>query len=510
MGAAIVFITKTCQGRSFIFFCFPTDRKLRDRWCTKIKRDHGRDGFFVSKSTQICNVHFNDTDIKRTLNGVWILKQGAEPKDVLSDSWSPKKRRVLHRSTFEGPSTSCGVADEQTTNDDEPMNEDESLSDTMENDVQVNQIKENEQSNDVTELKESVQRLKRMVNSLTEQNERNKFVSSLEGNDSLTKHYTGFPTYSLVLAMLSFLNPGESCENVITHTANRESEPSCSVYQPPSAMDLDHSYSASHKTHNKPGRTLQLSPKEQFILVLCRLRQGFSVKHLAYLFSISESSVSRYFITWINFMYFKLGSLPIWPSKSIISKTMPQTFRDKYPDTRVIVDCSEIFAHIPDSLMLQSMFWSNYKHHITYKGLLGIAPSGAITFISQLYPGSMSDREIVIRSGFLDPKLFQKGDVVMADRGFTIDDLLKPMGVKLNIPAFFKERKQFEEDETIETQQIAAERIHVERAINKVKKFRIFDSAIPLTMHGSINQIWTVCCLLTNSFNPVISMSGNV
>ena len=112
--------------------------------------------------------------------------------------------------------------------------------------------------------------------------------------------------------------------------------------------------------------------------------------------------------------------------------------------------------------------------------------------------------------GFWDPKLFQKGDVVMADRGFTIDDLLKPMGVKLIIPAFLKERKQFEEDETIETQQIAAERIHVERAINKVKKFRIFDSAIPLTMHGSINQIWTVCCLLTNSFNPVISMSGNV
>jgi hypothetical protein len=211
-------------------------------------------------------------------------------------------------------------------------------------------------------------------------------------------------------------------------------------------------------------------------------------------------------------MYFKLGSLPIWASKDTIQKTMPQTFRDKYPDTRVIIDCSEIFSQIPDSLSLQSMFWSNYKHHITctYKGLLGIAPSGAITFISQLYPGSMSDREIVIRSGFLDPKLVEKGDAVMADRGFTIHDLLTPMGVKLNIPAFLKERKQFEQDETIETQQIAAERIPVERAINKVKKFRIVDSPIPLTMHGSINQIWTVCCLLTNSFNPVISMSGNV
>ena len=94
----------------------------------------------------------------------------------------------------------------------------------------------------------------------------------------------------------------------------------------------------------------------------------------------------------------------------------------------------------------------------------------------------------------------------MADQGFTIEDLLKPLGVKLNIPAFLRGRDQFEQAETIETQQIAAERIHVERAINKVKKFRILNSPIPLSMHGSINQIWTVCCLLTNTFNPVISI----
>ena len=40
--------------------------------------------------------------------------------------------------------------------------------------------------------------------------------------------------------------------------------------------------------------------------------------------------------------------------------------------------------------------------HTTLKGLVGISPSGAITFISQLYTGSMSDREIVERSGVLD------------------------------------------------------------------------------------------------------------
>ena len=42
----------------------------------------------------------------------------------------------------------------------------------------------------------------------------------------------------------------------------------------------------------------------------------------------------------------------------------------------------------------------------------------------------------------------------------------------------------------LETQQIAAERIHVERAINKYKNFHLFDQVIPLSLAGSINQLY--------------------
>lgn len=57
----------------------------------------------------------------------------------------------------------------------------------------------------------------------------------------------------------------------------------------------------------------------------------------------------------------------------------------------------------------------------------------------------------------------------------------------------------------LETQQIAAERIHVERAINKIKNFHLFDQVIPLSLAGSINQLWTVCGLLTLFQKPIIS-----
>ena len=43
-----------------------------------------------------------------------------------------------------------------------------------------------------------------------------------------------------------------------------------------------------------------------------------------------------------------------------------------------------------------------------------ISPGGGITFISQLYTGSISDREIVVRSGLLDLP-FQEKDSIMAD-----------------------------------------------------------------------------------------------
>ena len=71
---------------------------------------------------------------------------------------------------------------------------------------------------------------------------------------------------------------------------------------------------------------------------------------------------------------------------------------------------------------------------MTLKGLVGISPSGGITFVSQLYTCSISDREIVLRSGILSQS-FDLGDSVMADKGFQIQDIL-PLGVDLNIPPF--------------------------------------------------------------------------
>ena len=81
------------------------------------------------------------------------------------------------------------------------------------------------------------------------------------------------------------------------------------------------------------------------------------------------------------------------------------------------------------------------------------------------------------------------------------------LGVGLNITPFLGLRSQQTPSEVIATQEIASERIHVKRAINKVKNFHIFNQVIPLSLAGSLNQMWTVCFMLANIQNPIISVT---
>ncbi|KAG5880646.1 hypothetical protein JTB14_015622 [Gonioctena quinquepunctata] len=62
----------------------------------------------------------------------------------------------------------------------------------------------------------------------------------------------------------------------------------------------------------------------------------------------------------------------------------------------------------------------------------GVAPNGVVTYVSDLYPGSTSDKKIVEDSGILEK--MEPGDL-RADKGFLIKDLL-PQGVSLNVPSF--------------------------------------------------------------------------
>ncbi|XP_065665566.1 uncharacterized protein LOC136086992 [Hydra vulgaris] len=296
--------------------------------------------------------------------------------------------------------------------------------------------------------------------------------------------------------LFEYLNPGNECENMKYYYPEHNSEEKL-----PEELFSSPSYSTPE---SKPGRKSKMKSVDQLFMFLTWLRLGFSLSFTSWLFKTPKSTVSRYLITWSNFIYLKLGAIPIWPNLDQLKHNMPKCFKETYPQTKVIIDCTELLCQRPSSLTIQRSLFSHYKHHVTYKGLVGIAPSGAVTFVSELFVGSISDIEIVKQSGLLQKELWESGDSIMADRGFLINDLLKPLGVTLNIPAFLNGRDQLSHEEVIESQTIAALRIHVERAIQRIKKNKQIRNEIPLVLYGSINQIWTVSCLLCNFMDPLI------
>ena len=71
-------------------------------------------------------------------------------------------------------------------------------------------------------------------------------------------------------------------------------------------------------------------------------------------------------------------------------------------------------------MCLQSSTWSNYKQHNTGKVLIGCTPNGCISFVSDMYMGSISDVQLTEVSGLLSKLEKYPGVSMMADRGFTI------------------------------------------------------------------------------------------
>lgn len=58
--------------------------------------------------------------------------------------------------------------------------------------------------------------------------------------------------------------------------------------------------------------------------------------------------------------------------------------------------------------------------------IVGVAPNDVITYVSKLYPGSISENAIVQQPGLLNHQIAE--DLVLADKGFLIQDLV-PDGV---------------------------------------------------------------------------------
>lgn len=442
------------------YFVFPFDKRLKNwlKFCRRadkkfaVEARKAKSG--MPNSLRICSAHFVPETFKRTLNGrrkilvsalptIFKVKKEKSSRTVRYESITKKRR--LNNDTIVAEPKLCA----HTRRENYPVNEVESVVASSAANVQdiqhdhsyllraendgidrasvsepADKVRSVSCQTDITigQLEELEEQIKNFKNKLSAKAKlkRKLFLEDVLKNDDSVKFYIGLPSLGCFDMLVNFITPEAQKLKYWDKNKNKQMK-----YQTSSIA--------------KPGPKRSLTVTEELVLCLVRLRLGLMGRHLADVFSVSQAQVSRIFTTWVCFLatVFK-ETLVLWPSKDEIKENLPHCFT-QYPNTRIVIDCTEVFIDKPTSPFAQRATWSEYKEHNTIKALVGITPSGYFSFLSKFWTGSTSDRKITQESQLID--LLEEGDSVMADRGFNIRDMLTKKKVYLNIPPFSKKGK---------------------------------------------------------------------
>ncbi|KAK9884612.1 hypothetical protein WA026_007452 [Henosepilachna vigintioctopunctata] len=244
----------------------------------------------------------------------------------------------------------------------------------------------------------------------------------------------------------------------------------------------------------------------RLLIFLLKMKTGLSYDCIATFFGVDPTCISRIFYDTLSILAQRTVNYIFWPSREDIQETMPPSFKVHYPNCRVIIDCTEIKCEQPSLVFARNHMYSDYKSGYTVKFLLGITPSGMISFKSECYGGRSSDPFITNDSNFL--KLLEPDDEVMADKGFpSIKKSIDVPNAIIVTPPFLHDG-HLTEDEIVNTYNIASVRIHVERCIARIKVYNILIK-INIDLLPYIDDIVHMCCVLVNLQPPIFKSEEN-
>ncbi|XP_028408823.1 uncharacterized protein LOC114531410 [Dendronephthya gigantea] len=370
-----------CKHKSWInktlkFYSFPKNDTLRQKWIKNIALTG--QGYEWSKGDRVCSAHFVGGR-KLGNNNVpsifprWDKELGSLvwPVDISALLYENKPPPVcpkrLNTAAYE-----IDLSQEISSSAATMSAESDSVNAAIET-ANVERLEKGSADVEKEELKSSVERFgaKRFMYS-----------------DSDIRFFTGLPDYNTFLAIYNFVKPKPGFVlNYYNGYSNKAKDPSYV---------------------NARGRQRTLEDIDELFLTLNRLKLGLLGQDLAERFGLKQNVVSQIVCTWIDRLDYCLCQLNLTTSHQNMEKHLPSCFKGEYKDTYLIIDCTEIFIEKPSQVIQQSATWSEYKSHNTGKGLIGISPTLLPVFACDIYPGSISDEEIVKQSGIL--KLAHHGD----------------------------------------------------------------------------------------------------
>lgn len=142
--------------------------------------------------------------------------------------------------------------------------------------------------------------------------------------------------------------------------------------------------------------------------------------------------------------------------------------------------------------------YSTYKSSNALKKL----ESGSISYISPSFGGCASDRYITEQCQISDK--FHPGMIALVDRGFNVQDIFLSRQVRVVFPPFKGKATQFSKEQVFCSKDIAKARIHIERAIGRIKEFDLLKNELPLTLLDLADDIWTIAGAISNLQPPLI------
>ena len=143
--------------------------------------------------------------------------------------------------------------------------------------------------------------------------------------------------------------------------------------------------------------------EDQLLILLLRLRLDLPYFDLASRYSVSETTIKNIVMIYLYAMHeiFFVGMMGELPSQEKNKYCLPGSFGD-ITTCKIIIDCTEFRIASPrKDLAAASASYSNYKQYLTAKYLIGVAPNGAIPFVSNGFPGGVSDKVITSDSGVI-------------------------------------------------------------------------------------------------------------
>ena len=190
-----------------------------------------------------------------------------------------------------------------------------------------------------------------------------------------------------------------------------------------------------------------------------------------------------------------------WPDIEILCRTVPKHLRNDRSCVSII-DWTEIFIKRALNLQAHAQTWSTYKNNNTIKYFISITPVGTILFLLHGWGGQVSDKELTNTCGFLEYQ--QNGDLILADKGFTVAKECATCEAVLEIPTFTKGKNQLSKCEVDKSRELANVRIHVERVIGRLRKFEYLNSTIPIFQVDLLDSRIVTICGMVNMCKSVV------